>query len=132
MKMFFLYKYGAKVLNLLTILSIILTRCSNKPESHTGGIEAKDALATFQVADGFKIEMVASEPLISDPVAMDVDEYGNVYVIELHGYPLDTAGLGKIKLLTDTDGDGVPDKLSLIHISEPTRLLSISYAVFCL
>ena len=23
-------------------------------------------------------------------------------------------------------------KLSLIHISEPTRLLSISYAVFCL
>src|SRR5678816_2103743 len=27
--------------------------------------------------------------------------------------------------------DGVPG-LSLIHISEPTRLLSISYAVFCL
>src|SRR5674536_387452 len=28
-------------------------------------------------------------------------------------------------------GDGVK-ALSLIHISEPTRLLSISYAVFCL
>src|SRR5678816_4811177 len=31
--------------------------------------------------------------------------------------------------------DGHPDNpvpLSLIHISEPTRLLSISYAVFCL
>ena len=27
---------------------------------------------------------------------------------------------------------GVLDNLSLIHISEPTRLLSISYAVFCL
>src|SRR5674536_133380 len=27
---------------------------------------------------------------------------------------------------------GQPQELSLIHISEPTRLLSISYAVFCL
>src|SRR5674536_47330 len=27
---------------------------------------------------------------------------------------------------------GFPKILSLIHISEPTRLLSISYAVFCL
>src|SRR5678816_1780784 len=39
----------------------------------------------------------------------------------------------------EDDGRGIPidkhpttKKLSLIHISEPTRLLSISYAVFCL
>jgi hypothetical protein len=125
MKMISLYKYGANLLTLLTILSMILTGCSNKPGSHTGGIEAKDALATFQVADGFKIEMVASEPLISDPVAMDVDEYGNIYVIELHGYPLDTAGLGKIKLLTDPDGDGMPDKSTLFadHLRMPTGIM---------
>jgi hypothetical protein len=36
--------------------------------------------------------------MISDPVAMDVDENGNMYVVELHGYPLDTAGLGKNKI----------------------------------
>src|SRR5678815_3475071 len=29
-------------------------------------------------------------------------------------------------------GRGITEDLSLIHISEPTRLLSISYAVFCL
>src|SRR5678816_4619716 len=40
----------------------------------------------------------------------------------LEGVP----GLGKTKLV-QTLSD-----LSLIHISEPTRLLSISYAVFCL
>src|SRR5674536_336167 len=31
-----------------------------------------------------------------------------------------------------SDGIAIEMRLSLIHISEPTRLLSISYAVFCL
>ena len=37
--------------------------------------------------EGLKIELVASEPMISDLVAMEVDEHGNMYVLELHGYP---------------------------------------------
>ena len=69
--------------------------------------------------------MVASEPMISDPVAMEVDENGNMYVLELHGYPLDTSGTGKIKLLTDSNGDGLPDKSSLFadHLRLPTGLM---------
>ncbi len=67
------------------------------------------ALATFQVADGFQIEMIASEPLVADPVAMEIDEAGRMYVVEMHGYPLDKSGSGKIKLLTDQDGDGKMD-----------------------
>ena len=47
--------------------------CNSKK---SGGVEAKDALATYKVADGFKIELIASEPLISDPVDMEIDEYG--------------------------------------------------------
>jgi putative membrane-bound dehydrogenase-like protein len=41
---------------------------------------------------------------------MEIDEAGRVYVVEMHGYPLDKGGSGKIKLLTDTDGDGKMDK----------------------
>lgn len=67
------------------------------------------ALATFQLAEGFQIEMVASEPLVSDPVAMEIDELGRMYVVEMHGYPLDKSGSGKIKLLSDRDGDGKMD-----------------------
>ncbi len=80
-----------------------------KADSHLGR-SAEDALSTFQVADGFKIELIAAEPLISDPVDMEIDEYGRMYVVEMHGYPLDLAGSGKIILLTDTDGDGNMDK----------------------
>ena len=57
-----------------------------------------EALASFEIEDGFKIELVASEPLIGDPVDMEIDEYGRLYVVEMPGYPLDKTGSGKVKL----------------------------------
>lgn len=91
---------------------VFLLSCSdkeNKP-SFSGPVAAADALSTFQVADGFKIEMVASEPLITDPVDMEIDENGTTYVVEMHGYPLDKSGSGNIIILKDTDADGKFDK----------------------
>ncbi|ODS84218.1 MAG: hypothetical protein ABS46_04245 [Cytophagaceae bacterium SCN 52-12] len=67
-------------------------------------------MSTFEVAGGFRIEQVAAEPLIADPVAMEIDENGRLYVVEMHGYPLDKSGSGAVKLLEDTDGDGKMDK----------------------
>ena len=69
-----------------------------------------DPLSTFEIEDGFKIELIASEPLIGDPVDMEIDENGTLYVVEMPGYPLDKTGSGKIKILSDTNGDGVMDK----------------------
>lgn len=68
------------------------------------------ALSTFELEDGFQIELVAGEPLISDPVDMEIDEFGRLYVVEMHGYPLDVSGSGRIKLLSDSDGDGMMDE----------------------
>jgi putative membrane-bound dehydrogenase-like protein len=79
-------------------------------EERHAGYNAEDALSTFTIADGFKMEMVASEPLISDPVDMEIDEYGRMYVVEMHGYPLDKTGSGKIVILSDENGDGKFDK----------------------
>src|SRR5690606_33770544 len=67
------------------------------------------ALSSFTVAPGFTLQLLAAEPLIADPVDMEIDEYGRLYVLELHGYPLDKSGTGKIKLLQDRDGDGQMD-----------------------
>lgn len=71
--------------------------------------EPEEALGTFELADGFRIEVFASEPLIADPVDMEIDEAGRIYVVEMPGYPLDTSPNAQIKLLSDTDADGYPD-----------------------
>lgn len=67
------------------------------------------ALMSFQLPEQFKIEILASEPLIGDPVDMEIDEYGRLYVVEMPGYPLNKSGTGTIKLLFDTNGDGRMD-----------------------
>ncbi|TLV03834.1 PVC-type heme-binding CxxCH protein [Dyadobacter luticola] len=95
------------ILNILPFC-VCLLAASSRPTVHE--VPPEKALATLQVADGFQIEMIASEPLVADPVAMEIDEAGRMYVVEMHGYPLDKSGSGKIKLLTDTDGDGKMDQ----------------------
>ena len=100
-------------LNLLLFFGLfVVTGCgsSDSPDYSNGAIKPQDAAATFELEPGFKIELVAAEPLIADPVDMEIDEYGRLYVVEMHGYPLDKSGSGKIKLLSDSDGDGKMDK----------------------
>ena len=55
---------------------------------------------------GFRIELVAAEPDVVDPVAISFDESGRLFVVEMRDYPLDPAPKGRIKLLEDRDGDG--------------------------
>ena len=76
-------------------------------------LEPDEALDSFELAGGFHIEVFAAEPLISDPVDMDVDEYGRIYVVEMPGYPLDVGGSARVKLLVDEDADGYPDASTL-------------------
>ncbi len=71
--------------------------------------------ATFQMPDGFKVELVASEPNVVDPVAMAFDEKGRLFVAELRVYPNDGVAKGakpnsRIVMLDDADGDGTFEK----------------------
>lgn len=74
-----------------------------------------EALATFRIADGFRVELVASEPLVVDPVAMDFDDEGRLYVVEMRGFMRDVEGsgekrpVGRVVVLEDEDGDGQMD-----------------------
>lgn len=76
----------------------------------------EQALASFTLQPGFRIELVASEPLIEDPVAMAFDASGRLWVIEMRGYMNDIDGSdetrpnGRIVVLEDDDGDGRMDR----------------------
>ncbi len=99
-------RFTVSILPLL--ISLFVFSCRGDKEETLS--DASQSLENFEIAKGFQIELFAAEPLIADPVAMEVDEHGNVYVVEMHGYPLDLEGSGKIKLLKDTDEDGLPDE----------------------
>jgi len=76
----------------------------------------EEAMASFKVAPGFKVELVAAEPMVEVPIAMSWDEAGRMYVLEMRGYMLDVEGkgedqpLGRVTILEDTNGDGKMDK----------------------
>ncbi|MDE0595703.1 MAG: hypothetical protein OSB65_10700 [Roseibacillus sp.] len=70
-----------------------------------------EALESFQVHRDFRIELVAGEPQVVDPVAITFDENGRLFVAEMRGYPeRREEALGRIKLLEDLDGDGRYEK----------------------
>lgn len=74
----------------------------------------EESLASIKVRPGFKVELVASEPLIADPVAFDWGPDGRLWVVEMGDYPNGVDGKGKpggkVKVLTDTNADGKYDK----------------------
>ncbi|MFN9437855.1 MAG: PVC-type heme-binding CxxCH protein [Planctomycetota bacterium] len=74
-----------------------------------------EALAKMQVPEGFRVELVASEPDILNPVAMAYDDAGRIYVTESFEYPRQEAGPGRdrIKILEDTDRDGRVDRVKI-------------------
>src|SRR4051812_26576178 len=80
----------------------------------TTPLSPDQALSSFQLEPGLRIELVASEPLVVSPVAMTFDERGRLYVVENRGYPTGPAPgqppAGVIALLEDIDGDGRYEK----------------------
>jgi mono/diheme cytochrome c family protein/glucose/arabinose dehydrogenase len=79
-------------------------------------LSPEEALQTIRVAPGFRVELVASEPHVVDPVAIAFDADGNIWAVEMRGWMNDVDGagndqpIGRIVKLEDTDGDGRVDR----------------------
>ena len=77
----------------------------------------QESLAVMQTKPGLQIELVAAEPLIVDPVAIDWGADGKLWVVEMRDYPMGMDGNYKpgsrIKFLESTKGDGNYDKATV-------------------
>ncbi|WP_165073744.1 PVC-type heme-binding CxxCH protein [Paludisphaera rhizosphaerae] len=87
---------------------------ADEPRSPLSPAEAQ---ALFKVDPGLKIELVAAEPLVVDPVEIAFDERGRMWVVEMRDYPNGPPDggkpLGRIKVLEDVNDDGVYDKATV-------------------
>ena len=84
----------------------------------TKPLDPDEALDSFKLHADFRIELVASEPLIEDPVAMAFDERGDLYVVEYpefneYQFPRGIARSGRVKYLRDLNNDGKFDKATV-------------------
>ncbi len=100
----------------------------------------QDSLAALHLKPGFTATLVANEPLVQDPVFVDWDTKGRMWVVEMGDYPfapgettkdgkvgqgkVSNLQAGRIKILEDTNGDGVYDKATLFldGLTHPTSL----------
>jgi len=75
----------------------------------------QESAASVSAVEGFDVKLFASEPMIVNPIAVDVDTYGRVWVTEGTKYRRNVSNPpdDKIKVLEDTDGDGVADKMTV-------------------
>lgn len=81
-------------------------------------LDANEAMKLIQKPVDFELKLFVSEPNIVNPIAMNWDEKGRLWVIESVDYPnsfeeVKGQGRDKIKICEDTDGDGVADKFTV-------------------
>jgi mono/diheme cytochrome c family protein/glucose/arabinose dehydrogenase len=96
-------------------------------------LSPQESLKTIHLPKGYRLELVASEPMIHEPVAITWDGNGRMYVAEMNTYMQDAEGTGEmkavctVKRLEDTNGDGKMDK-SVVFVDKlllPRMILAL-------
>jgi putative membrane-bound dehydrogenase-like protein len=102
-------------------------------------VEPADVLDTFRIEPGFRIELVAHEPLVVDPVQIAFDERGRLYVVEMRWYQSEMRSdlmfderIGRVRLLEDTTGDGRFDRSTVFadRLRYPSAIFPYDGGVF--
>jgi mono/diheme cytochrome c family protein/glucose/arabinose dehydrogenase len=94
-------------------------------------------MKTFFMPPGYHVELVASEPMIEEPILIDWDADGRLWVVEQRGYMQDLtatnerAPLGRVSVLEDTNGDGKMDKKTVFldGLVQPRALKVLDHGV---
>lgn len=76
----------------------------------------EQALDSFELMPGYRIELVANEPMVQKPIFFEFDPDGRMWVVEYQGYMRDLQGssegnpICRVVVLEDTTGDGKMDE----------------------
>ena len=94
-----------------------------------------DAMKSFKVKKGFRVELAAGEPLVNSPIAMYFDEGNRLFVVEMRDYSElrdEKPHLGRIRMLESTRGDGVFDKATVFadNLPWPTGVICYGGGLF--
>lgn len=79
-------------------------------------LQPAEEMKSFRLATGYRIELVATEPMVQNPIFFEFDPDGHIWVVEYEGYMRDLDGEGegdpicRVVVLEDIDGDGRADK----------------------
>ena len=109
-----------------------------QPVSEDSPVLSPEAeMKTFFMPPGYHVELVASEPMIEEPILIDWDPDGRLWVVEQRGYMQDLtatnekAPLGRVSVLEDTNGDGKMDKKTVFidGLIQPRALKVLDHGV---
>ena len=94
-----------------------------------------DAVKSFKVKKGFRVELAAGEPLVNSPIAMVFDENNRLFVVEMRDYSElrdEKPHLGRVRMLESTRGDGVFDKATVFadDLPWPTGVICWNGGIF--
>ena len=94
------------------LIALIFAGCCaiDTTQTHAQGLTPEEAVTRMQVADGFEVQLVASEPLVRQPVCIEFDDRGRLWVIQYLQYP-NPAGLQRVQVdrYSRTTYDRIPE-----------------------
>src|SRR4051794_20399950 len=85
----------------ICVFLLLVTASAQEPRQKSDQskpLSPREELGTFRLDPKFTIELVAAEPEVVDPVAFCFDAKGDLYVVEMRGYPNGGVGEGKPNL----------------------------------
>ncbi|HEY1763586.1 MAG TPA: c-type cytochrome [Opitutaceae bacterium] len=94
----------------------------------------QEELKTFRLAPGFRIELVSAEPDVEDPVTMQFDEDGRIWVVEMRGYMNNVQAkgedeaIGRIAVLDGMGADGRTRRTTIFadHLVMPRAVAPVA------